>query len=81
MAKRPLKRPVNLTMMLQTVVGSALTLFPLLGLGFIFLRRHRPILIFYGAMCLVGFGYLIATGAIEDIGLRALLFATEDRTP
>jgi hypothetical protein len=48
---------------------------PLLVVGAILLRRYRPVLwMFIGAL-LIGLGYLATTGALSDIGGRALAMA------
>ena len=59
------------------LIGSALTLIPLLIFGIAFFRKNLPIFGFYLALCIVGVGYLLATGAIEDIGTWALLSASQ----
>ena len=45
---------------------------PLVLLGFLFLRRNKPVLGFYIVALLVGLGYLTATGAVDEIGGMAL---------
>jgi hypothetical protein len=45
---------------------------PLLLIGLIFLRGKLPILLFYMVLCAVGLGYLVSTGAIDDIGKQVL---------
>lgn len=41
---------------------------PLLVFGFFFLSRMRPVLLMYLFACMIGMGYLTATGALEDLG-------------
>ncbi|MBL8566230.1 MAG: hypothetical protein JNM89_10985 [Hyphomicrobiaceae bacterium] len=45
---------------------------PLLVFGFFFLGRNRPVMLMYFAACMIGLGYLTATGAVEDVGAKLL---------
>lgn len=45
---------------------------PLLVLGFYFLNRQRPVMYMFFGACLLGMGYLTATGAVTDIGAKLL---------
>lgn len=45
---------------------------PMLLFGLVFLRRHGGVFWMYLAACLLGVGYLTTTGAVSDIGTRAL---------
>lgn len=45
---------------------------PLALLGLLFLRRNLPVLVFYFVALAVGLGYLTTTGAVDDIGVKAI---------
>ncbi len=49
------------------IAGALILAIPLLLIAWIALRRHRPVQLFATAMILVGVGYLMATGATDDI--------------
>ncbi|MFM7084319.1 MAG: hypothetical protein ACKOW3_04865 [Hyphomicrobium sp.] len=59
------------------LIGTLFTLCPLLLIGALFIKRNLPILAFYFVLCVIGFGYLVTTGAVEDIGMWALVFASQ----
>lgn len=63
--------------MTSLLVGIILAFIPLLLIGIILLRRKLPVFAFYLAMSILAIGYLLTTGAIEDIGRGALLIASE----
>lgn len=54
---------------------------PLLIFGFFFLSRLRPVLLMYLFACMVGLGYLTATGAVEDLGAKLMGVGTKSTTP
>lgn len=58
--------------MTPTIAGLIATGVPLLLVGLAFLRGRGAVLAFYLAACAVGLGYLITTGAIDDIGAKVL---------
>jgi hypothetical protein len=45
---------------------------PLLIAGLVFLRGNRPVFAFYMALLAVMMGYLLMTGALDDIGSRVM---------
>ncbi len=45
---------------------------PMLLFGLVFLRRQGGVFWMYLAACLLGLGYLTTTGAVSDIGTKAL---------
>lgn len=45
---------------------------PMLLFGLVFLRRQGGVFWMYIAACLLGIGYLTTTGAVSDIGTKAL---------
>jgi len=45
---------------------------PLLVCGLFFLARYRPVMLMYLGACVIGLGYLTATGAVEDVGRKLL---------
>ncbi len=47
--------------------GALILGIPLLLIAWVGLRRNRPVQLFAAAMILVGVGYLMATGATDDI--------------
>ncbi len=53
---------------------------PLLVFGLFFLARHRPVMLMYLGACVIGLGYLTATGAVEDVGRKLLGTATTSAT-
>jgi len=58
--------------MTPTIAGWLALGVPMLLFGLVFLRRQRPVFLMYLAACLLGLGYLTATGAADDIGNHAL---------
>lgn len=54
---------------------------PLLVFGFFFLHRHRPVMFMFFGACLLGMGYLTATGAASDIGAKLLGLRGPDARP
>lgn len=58
--------------MTPTLAGILALALPLFLLGLLFLRRNGWIFAFYTALCAVGIGYLVTTGAIDDIGTEVL---------
>ncbi len=59
----------DMTPMIAGILALAL---PLLLIGLLFLRRNRAVFLFYLVLCAVGIGYLVTTGAIDDIGTQVL---------
>ncbi|MEZ5854010.1 MAG: hypothetical protein R3D67_04415 [Hyphomicrobiaceae bacterium] len=54
--------------MTPKIAGAVILGFPLLILAYLFLwRRNRPVFLFAFALILVATGYLMATGATDDI--------------
>ncbi|HRY08122.1 MAG TPA: hypothetical protein P5114_13485 [Hyphomicrobiaceae bacterium] len=49
------------------IAGALIVAVPLMVIALITLRRQRPVRLFAMAMILVGVGYLMATGATDDI--------------
>lgn len=58
--------------MTPTIAGVLALALPLLLLGLLILRRNGSVFLFYVALCAVGIGYLVTTGAADDIGTQAL---------
>jgi hypothetical protein len=58
--------------MTPTIAGVLALALPLLLLGLLFLRRNGLVFLFYVALSAVGIGYLVMTGAIDDIGTQVL---------
>jgi hypothetical protein len=58
--------------MTPTIAGVLALALPLLLLGLLILRRNGAVFLFYVALCAVGIGYLVTTGAADDIGTQAL---------
>ncbi len=58
--------------MTPTIAGVLALALPLLLLGLLFLRRNGAVFLFYVALCAVGIGYLVTTGAVDDIGTKVL---------
>jgi hypothetical protein len=58
--------------MTPTIAGIIALALPLFLLGLLFLRRHGAVFLFYIVLCAVGIGYLVTTGAIDEIGTEAL---------
>jgi hypothetical protein len=58
--------------MTPTIAGVLALALPLLLLGLLFLRRNGLVFLFYVALSAVGIGYLVTTGAIDDIGTQVL---------
>ena len=52
------------------IAGAVILGIPLSLIAWVFLRRQRPVLWFALACILVGLGYLMATGATDDIARR-----------
>jgi hypothetical protein len=70
--------------MTPTLAGLLALGIPLLLLGLLFLRGRLPIFFFYLVLCAVGLGYLVTTGAIDDIGTKVLEMigqATAEKDP
>lgn len=66
------------------LIGLAVTAVPAFVIGYLILNKKPPIFRMYIAMVLVGLGYLVATGAIEDIGStfgRSAPVATSEPAP
>lgn len=60
--------------MTPTIAGILALAVPLLLLGLLFLRRNGLVFLFYVVLCAVGIGYLVTTGAADDIGTKVLDF-------
>jgi len=58
--------------MSELYVGVAALMLPPLLVGVILFRRNQPVFFLLGAMVAIGTGYLVATGAAEDIGRQIL---------
>jgi hypothetical protein len=58
--------------MTPTIAGVLALALPLLLLGLLFLRRNGVVFLFYVVLCAVGIGYLVTTGAADDIGTQVL---------
>jgi hypothetical protein len=58
--------------MTPTIAGVLALALPLLLLGLLILRRNGAVFLFYVVLCAVGIGYLVTTGAADDIGTQAL---------
>ena len=58
--------------MTPTIAGILALALPLFLLGLLFLRRNGWIFSFFAALCAVGIGYLVTTGAVDDIGTEVL---------
>lgn len=54
--------------MTPTVAGILALALPLFLLGLLFLRRNGAVFLFYVVLCAVGIGYLVSTGAVDEIG-------------
>ena len=65
-------------MLTAKLVGALVLAIPLLLIAWIMLRRQRPVFLFAVALLLVGTGYLMATGATDDIG--HLVLGAKDST-
>lgn len=63
---------VEKPMITAKLVGAVVLGLPLLLIAWITLRRQRPVFLFAVALLLVGLGYLMATGATDDIGHMVL---------
>jgi len=57
-------------MVTPKIAGAVILGIPLLLVAWVFLRRQRAVLAFAAAAILVGLGYLMATGATDDIATR-----------
>lgn len=57
-------------MITPKIAGAVILGVPLILIAWVFLRRQRPVLWFAIAAILVGLGYLMATGATDDIARR-----------
>lgn len=49
------------------IAGALILAIPSLLIAWLFLRRQRPVFLLASALVLVGTGYLMATGATDDI--------------
>jgi hypothetical protein len=58
--------------MTPTIAGVLALALPLLLLGLLILRRNGAVFLFYVVLCAVGIGYLVTTGAADDIGTQVL---------
>jgi|LNFM01.1.fsa_nt_gb hypothetical protein len=58
--------------MTPTIAGVLALALPLLLLGLLILRRNGAVFLFYVVLCAVGIGYLVTTGAADDIGAQVL---------
>ncbi len=58
--------------MTPTIAGVLALALPLFLLGLLILRRNGAVFLFYVVLCAVGIGYLVTTGAADDIGVQAL---------
>ncbi len=58
--------------MTPTIAGVLALALPLLLIGLIFLRRNGTLFLFYIVLSAVGIGYLVTTGAIDEIGTQVL---------
>jgi hypothetical protein len=70
--------------MTPTIAGLLALGIPLALIGLFVLRGNRAVSLFYLALCAVGLGYLVATGAIDDIGTKVLDMigqATQEKDP
>ena len=47
---------------------------PAVVIGSIVLWRTKPVLLMYYSLVLVGLGYLTSTGAVEDVGRKAIAY-------
>lgn len=54
------------------IVGLLALGVPLLGIGYLMLRKQTSIFRMFVAMVLIGLGYLTATGALTDIGVKIM---------
>lgn len=63
--------------MTPTIAGVLALAVPLLLLGLLVLRRNGVVLLFYLVLCAVGIGYLVTTGAVDEIGTKGLEFANQ----
>lgn len=54
---------------------------PMLLFGLVFLRRQGGVFWMYLAACLLGIGYLTTTGAVSDIGTKALNLVSSVSAP
>ena len=59
-------------MISATLLGAVMLVVPLVILAWLFLRRRRAVYLFSVVLILVGTGYLMATGATEEIGKLVL---------
>ena len=57
-------------MLTPKIAGAVILGVPLILLAWVFLRRQRAVMWFAVAAILVGLGYLMATGATDDIANR-----------
>lgn len=67
--------------MTSTTAGLLALGIPMLLFGLVFLRRQGGVFWMYLAACLVGLGYLTATGAVSDIGSKALSLVAASSAP
>jgi len=61
------------------IAGALILAIPLLLIAFVALHRHRAVRLFAIALILVGTGYLMATGATDDIA--HMVFGAPEPTP
>lgn len=57
-------------MLTPKIAGAVILGVPLILLAWVFLRRQRAVMWFAVAAILVGLGYLMATGATDEIANR-----------
>ncbi len=70
--------------MTPTIAGLLALGIPLAVIGLFVLRGNRAVSLFYLALCAVGLGYLFTTGAVDDIGTKAMEMAgqaTQEKDP
>lgn len=58
--------------MTPTIAGVLALALGLLLIGLLFLRGNRAVFLFYVVASAVGIGYLVTTGAIDEIGTQVL---------
>jgi hypothetical protein len=63
-------QPKEKPMLTPKIAGAVILGAPLILLAWVFLRRQRPVMWLAIAATLVGLGYLMATGATDDIANR-----------
>ena len=60
--------------MTATHIGLLVLGLPALLIGGLLLQRWRPVLWMYIIALVIGLGYLTTTGAVEDIGTKAMAY-------